>query len=147
MSKLINCKDCGKEVSKNAKTCPNCGAKVKKKNIFLGIVVGIVAMFIIVAIVSNGGNEQPTTGKPATDTSTPSKSSNVVTKENYDKIEKDMTKDQVESILGKATSISESETPGVGKMEMHHYQKGFDMKAIDVTYLNGKVYTKNWTDL
>ena len=25
--KLVQCKDCGKEVSKSAKTCPHCGAK------------------------------------------------------------------------------------------------------------------------
>lgn len=29
-SKLTNCKTCGKEIAKNAKACPNCGAKVKK---------------------------------------------------------------------------------------------------------------------
>jgi RNA polymerase subunit RPABC4/transcription elongation factor Spt4 len=28
---LIKCKDCGKEISKQAKTCPQCGRK--KKNI------------------------------------------------------------------------------------------------------------------
>lgn len=38
MGNLINCKDCGKEISKKAKTCPHCGAKVKKKKIGLGIV-------------------------------------------------------------------------------------------------------------
>lgn len=28
---LINCKECGKEISDTAKQCPNCGAKVKKE--------------------------------------------------------------------------------------------------------------------
>jgi len=31
MSNLINCKDCGKEVSVTAKSCPNCGSSVKKQ--------------------------------------------------------------------------------------------------------------------
>lgn len=30
---LINCKECGKEVSDTAKACPHCGAKVKKEKV------------------------------------------------------------------------------------------------------------------
>lgn len=31
MAKLIKCKDCNEEISKKAKSCPKCGAPVKKK--------------------------------------------------------------------------------------------------------------------
>lgn len=49
MSKLIACKDCGNQVSKNAKICPNCGAKVKK-----GISLwGILGLFIVIGIIGN----------------------------------------------------------------------------------------------
>jgi hypothetical protein len=68
-----------------------------------------------------------------------------VTKENYDKIQTNMTAEEVLQILGKADTTSESETPGLGKMEMWHYQLG--TKAIDVFILDGKVESKNWTEI
>lgn len=52
MAKLVKCKSCEKEVSKQAVTCPNCGAKLKKSKAglkFLFIVgAGIALGFIIV---------------------------------------------------------------------------------------------------
>jgi hypothetical protein len=68
-----------------------------------------------------------------------------VTKENYDKISQGMTSEQVVEIMGKADSVSESEASGLGKMEMWHYQLG--NKAIDVFILDGKVESKNWTEI
>ena len=48
---LVKCKECGKEVSNKAKTCPNCGAKAPKKTslftwlvlIFIGLIVYVVS--------------------------------------------------------------------------------------------------------
>jgi hypothetical protein len=68
-----------------------------------------------------------------------------VTRENYDKISTGMTTEQVLQIMGKADSVSESDTPGIGKMEMWHYQLG--NKAIDVFIFNGVVDSKNWTEI
>ena len=36
---------------------------------------------------------------------------------------------------------------GLGTMELNHFQEAFSLKAIDVYYVEGKVYMKNWTDL
>lgn len=58
-----------------------------------------------------------------------------------------MKKSEVEEILGEPSSVSENETPGVGKMELNHYQEKLSTKAIDVYFLDGKVYMKNWTEL
>ena len=30
---MINCKECGQEVSNKATACPNCGAPIKKKSV------------------------------------------------------------------------------------------------------------------
>lgn len=150
MGNLINCKDCGKEISKKAKTCPHCGAKVKKKKIGLGIVIGIIALFIIVSAASNGSktNSNNVSQKSTSaNSSTKKDKKSEITKEIYDKIQNNMTKEEVKKLLGEPTSVSESETPGVGKMELYHYQKTFDTKAITITFFNGKVYTKNWTQL
>lgn len=55
-SKLIKCKDCDREISKNAKTCPGCGAKNKKKTSLLSwVILGLFVCFIIAS--ANKGKE------------------------------------------------------------------------------------------
>ena len=61
-NKLISCTSCGHQIAKSAKTCPSCGAKVKrpifKKKLFW-IVIVILAIFcavIIKNVVANSGN-------------------------------------------------------------------------------------------
>lgn len=134
------CKDCGTEVSKSAKTCPKCGKKLKHTGIrvFLGIFI------ILVGIAAISGRDN--TDNKSTTTSTSIKQS-VVSKENYDKINKEMTEQQVQEILGEPSSISESETPGIGTMVLKHFQESLSLKAIDIYFLDGKVYMKNWTEL
>lgn len=135
------CKDCGTEVSKSAKTCPKCGRKLKHTG--LRVILGIIIIFIaLIAIASNGDNTNQETSSSNTSTN-----QSIVTKENYNKIEEGMTESEVENILGNPTSTSESETPGVGTMTLKHYQEPLTLKAIDVYFLDGKVYMKNWTEL
>jgi hypothetical protein len=145
MAKLKTCKDCGAEVSKSAKTCPNCGKRLKLGGfrIFLGIILGL----IIIGVIAGMSGDTNTNNSTSEDSSSSSSTSARVTKENYDKIKKGMTKKEVKKILGEPTSVSESETPGVGTMELNHFQEAFTLKAIDIYYLDGKVYMKNWTDL
>lgn len=55
---LIKCKTCGADIAKDAKTCPSCGAKNKRKHPVLGvllILVGIAA----VASALGGGDPAP----------------------------------------------------------------------------------------
>jgi hypothetical protein len=58
MSKLINCKGCGQEVSPEAKSCPKCGAPIKKKTGCLMMIVygfvGLIALAIIGSLLSGG---------------------------------------------------------------------------------------------
>lgn len=54
---LINCKECGKEISDQAKRCPNCGAKTEvsnkqKKNIIIVLCV-IVVLVVASVVISN----------------------------------------------------------------------------------------------
>lgn len=152
MSNLITCKDCGKEISKNAKTCPHCGAKIKKLGLIAKVFIGIIGLFVLIMIIGSLAGDDNTTTSP---TSAPGSSVSkpepakgpAITKENYDKLNKGMTQTDVKAILGEPSMVSETEAAGIGKMEMHHYQEGFSMEAIDVTYMDGKVYSKNWTKL
>lgn len=136
---LKYCKECGAEVSSSAKKCPKCG-KDRTHPVLRGVLLAILIIGIIGAAVS------PSTETNTTETGINTTTS-IVTKENYDKIEKGMTEEQVKVILGEPESTSESETPGVGTMVLKHYQEPLTFKAIDIYFLDGKVYMKNWTDL
>jgi len=53
---LVNCKECGKEVSDKAKTCPHCGSKLPPittmgTKVILGLILCIVGFIILSAIV------------------------------------------------------------------------------------------------
>ena len=57
--KLVQCKDCGKEVSKSAKTCPHCGAKKPVESIgFFGVVGFLILLVVLVAIFSGDSEGQ-----------------------------------------------------------------------------------------
>lgn len=133
------CKDCGAEVSSSAKKCPKCGKDrthpVLRTFLIVILIIGMIG-------VAFGPSDETNTTETGNSTTT-----SVVTKENYNKIEKGMTEEQVKAILGEAESTSESETPGLGTMVLKHYQEPLTFKAIDVYFLDGNVYMKNWTEL
>lgn len=54
--KLHACKTCGKEIAKNAKVCPYCGAKNKGKHPILIIILLLLALFII---IDSSSSEEP----------------------------------------------------------------------------------------
>jgi len=62
MAKLIKCKACGADIAKNAKTCPNCGAKNKKGNPILGVLLLLVAVAIFAGVFGSGGDEPEKVG-------------------------------------------------------------------------------------
>ena len=45
--KLINCKVCGAEVAKSARTCPRCGSRVKKKHPILTVVLILIVVGVV----------------------------------------------------------------------------------------------------
>jgi len=48
---LITCKECGREISRSVKKCPNCGAKTQKAKI--AQLIGIIAFCIIAILFYN----------------------------------------------------------------------------------------------
>ncbi len=44
---LKECKDCGKEVSTNAKTCPHCGAPARASSVLIVLVKAILIVIIL----------------------------------------------------------------------------------------------------
>jgi len=59
MPKLIKCKTCQKEISKNAKVCPGCGAK-QKGSLAKNILIGFVALLVLSGIISGAGSDSST---------------------------------------------------------------------------------------
>lgn len=72
---LINCKECGKEISSEAATCPHCGvkntpqinlkAKAKTSEIIVGIIVVLIGIGWLLA------DKKPSTNAPAATTTAP----------------------------------------------------------------------------
>ena len=64
MANLIKCKDCGHEISKKAKECPNCGAPQKKKSNFgcLSVLVfgGFIVWLVYVSVEDRDSSYQRT---------------------------------------------------------------------------------------
>ncbi|MCT7601282.1 OB-fold putative lipoprotein [Aliarcobacter butzleri] len=60
---LLKCKECGNEISKSAKTCPQCGAKVKM-SFSKKVIIFIMGIAIFIAVFS--GDKPNTTAKGQT---------------------------------------------------------------------------------
>lgn len=60
---LIKCKECGKEVSDNAKSCPHCGAPPSKKTGCLTWVIAIFFAFVVFSSITNLSKESTQTNK------------------------------------------------------------------------------------
>ena len=77
-SKLTNCKICGVEIATNAKSCPHCGAKVKKPIFKKWWFWVIVVLVFFIAIGSSGNDDSSPSSSQNTDVSV-----NTETKEEY----------------------------------------------------------------
>ncbi|MCU4517791.1 zinc ribbon domain-containing protein [Acinetobacter radioresistens] len=68
---LIKCKECGHQISKNAETCPNCGAK-NKKNVptWLAVLVLIVVGIAMIQCINQNHNKRLATESAAEDSPT-----------------------------------------------------------------------------
>ena len=53
---MIHCKECGAEISKSAKVCPQCGKNQKKTSV-AGIILGVLLVIIGIGLVFDAGND------------------------------------------------------------------------------------------
>jgi Zn finger protein HypA/HybF involved in hydrogenase expression len=56
MAQLIQCKDCGNQISKNAKSCPNCGAKNKRTSVITWLALVFIGLPFLWSIFSGASN-------------------------------------------------------------------------------------------
>lgn len=56
-SKMTNCKSCGTEIAKSAKSCPHCGAKNKNGH---PVLIGLLVFVVLIAIIgAMGSDDEP----------------------------------------------------------------------------------------
>jgi hypothetical protein len=105
MPKMKPCKTCSKEVAASAKTCPNCGAKLKMggfKKLLIWLSIFIV-MIIVIAVASSGGGTQTSGGS----------NSPKISKAEFDQLKTGMTyKEAVDIIGGEGTVTAETGEEG-----------------------------------
>lgn len=78
-TKLTTCKVCGEQVAKTAKTCPHCGAKIKKSH---PVAIGIAVVLILIAVaVSTGESDTPKKVDSTASVQNPAKATTQVTEE------------------------------------------------------------------
>ncbi|QUY35620.1 zinc ribbon domain-containing protein [Acinetobacter junii] len=64
---LVNCKECGVQVSTQAKSCPSCGAKIKKPTSVFTWIILVIFIFGVFAAIGSGdntGNSSSASGTP-----------------------------------------------------------------------------------
>lgn len=71
---IINCKECGTEVSSKAETCPKCGARVARKPMGCGTLIGVIFLGGIIisafsSIFSSGSINDTTSATKSTPSS------------------------------------------------------------------------------
>lgn len=60
MSKMTKCKTCGADVAKSAKTCPQCGAKLKRSGCLIPLIaIALIVVIVIIVAATSGGSEEP----------------------------------------------------------------------------------------
>ena len=57
MDKMTTCKVCGTAIAKSASTCPQCGAKQKKRHPVLGIIIAIFGICLIATSLIGTGDD------------------------------------------------------------------------------------------
>lgn len=133
MSKLVTCKDCGAQISKSAKVCPQCGAKRKPSGwrVFFGIILLFVGISIFVGAI--GGNS-----------SSVENTEQGITAEKFNRIESGMTYDEVVNIVGSdGELLSQADVGGDEyKTEMYVWYGVVPGSNANVTFQGGKVVAK-----
>jgi hypothetical protein len=64
---MTDCKECGKQISTQAKACPHCGAEPKDDDTFAKRLVMVIGGLVLVGIFSTCGGSETTAPKPPPD--------------------------------------------------------------------------------
>ena len=150
---LKKCKECGKEANSKAESCPNCGAILKKKTGRRTYLVAAFFLLVLFGVIASLMNETTTvhSSKPEAGLKVPSVGKQIVTFDEYLKIQNGMSYSQVVSIIGAAgEEVTRHKIEGVpGVMEpvetvMYQWvnRSGSNMHNMHAVFQNDKLVQK-----
>ncbi len=162
---LIKCPECGKEISDQAISCPNCGSPMKKEKPEVvafqqnsnmvntvapkkkkghGCLITVLAVFIFIGIMAaavGGAVGQNSAVQKAV--SGVSDDAEYITLEEFNKIETGMSYEEVQEIVGSAGEVSVQSGSGEFSITMvTWYGNGMAGSNANVTFTNGEVTGK-----
>lgn len=135
---MKTCKDCGAEVSKSAKICPNCGRKLKHP--FLTFLLIVLVIIIGIAIAMGGETDTNTTNSNSSSTVQEEKG---MTMEKFNKIKTGMTYKEVVKIAGEEGTLSTESSYGSQSMKIYYWYASNGISNATVSFTNGKVSGKS----
>lgn len=146
MSKLIQCKNCGKIYPTKLKCCPECFAAKPKQpaKIVIGIAIVVLGAFLILGVIASLSGIDSTTPSSTPEVSSAESNKNLVTYENFEKIENGMTYAQVVEIFGvDGKVLSEVDTGDEEyKTTMYYWYDDTGIANCNVTFQGGVVVAK-----
>lgn len=139
------CKNCGVEIPDDANHCPECGAEVikkesffqKNKKVLIGCCVGLLVIFLLVAIFTSGDNHSNREGFNLNE----SEFKDACKLIDFDKLNKnpDKYKDEMLYGTGKIIQIMEDSNGGVMRVALD----GDYDKVIFVNYLGSNDFVED----
>lgn len=118
---MKKCKECGNQVSTKAEACPNCGAVLKKKTACLTYIIAGVLVLIVLGVIGSLMTEDSSSpsSKPKAGFKMPSIGKQIVTFDEYKRIQNGMSYKEVVAIIGaEGEEMSRNKIDGVpGVME------------------------------
>lgn len=134
---LINCKECGAQISTSASKCPKCGKKLKHTGLI--ILIMILAVFIGIG----AGIIHQEIKNPGTIITNTQDQKQKVTLEKFNQIQTGMTYDEVVSIIGEEGTLSTESSYGNANMKIYYWYSEDGITNATISFMNGKVEAKS----
>ena len=141
MEKLINCKVCGNEMAKSAKSCPSCGAKNKKPFYKKWWLWGILIVIVIVA--AGTGNSNNSSVENNIETPVVEKNSPKISKEEFEQLKPGITYEEAVSIIGGEGELMSEVDLGGYNTKMYMWEgEGIIGANANASFQNNTLKTK-----
>ncbi len=146
MSKLIQCKNCGKFYPSTLKCCPECFAAKPKQpaKIVIGIALVVLGVFLIFGGISSFIGIETKDSSAISDVSLTDSEKSLVTYANFGKIENGMTYEQVVEIFGVDGKVLSEVDMGDEeyKTTIYYWYDDTGIANCNVTFQGGVVIAK-----
>lgn len=138
---LKKCKDCGAEISKSAKVCPQCG-KSQRMPVWLRAILIIFLLMIMVAAAASNNSDNTSTVNSNNVFESKSQSG-VATLEIFNQVEIGMSYEEVVQLVGAEGTLSTESGYANQTMKVYYWYSSNGISNMTISFMNGKVSAKN----